>query len=74
MSNTSYQGLLLPNNSYHLLNSNDSYFFSKNILLGNQVNPNICSSLMALPQDINIGALHIILVIIKNILFDLMPQ
>ncbi len=56
MSNTSYQGLLLPNNSYHLLNSNDSYFFSKNILLGNQVNPNICSSLMALPQDINIGS------------------
>ena len=56
ISNTSYQGLLLPSNSYNLLNSNESYIFSKNILLGNQVKRNISSSLIVLPQDINIGS------------------
>ena len=54
--NTSYQGLVLPSNSYHLLNSNESYIFSKNILLDNQVKRNISSSLIVLPQDINIGS------------------
>ena len=54
--NTSYQGLLLPSNSYNLLNSNESYIFSKNILLDNQVHRNISSSLIVLPQDINIGS------------------
>ena len=54
--NISYQGLLLPNNSLQLLNANESYFFSKNILLKNKLNHNISSSLIALPQDINIGS------------------
>ena len=56
ISNTSYQGLLLPINSDYLLNSNESYFFSKNILSGYKVNRNISSSLVVLPQDINIGS------------------
>ena len=53
---SSYQGLLLPNNSYVLLNSDDSYLFKKNILLNNNIRYNISSCLISLPQDINIGA------------------
>jgi len=58
LSNGSYQGLLLPINSYMLLNSSDSYFFVKSKILKDDKYPKISSNLILLPQDINISSFN----------------
>lgn len=56
ISNTSYQGLLLPTNSYSLLNSNSNYTLSKNILLDSSATKKLGSTFISFPHNINIGS------------------
>lgn len=56
--NFSYQGLLLPNSSYNLSSGYSQYLIFKDFLFDNEIKKKVSTSILMLPQDINITSLQ----------------
>ena len=56
--NFSYQGLLLPNSSYDLSSGYSQYLIFKDFLFDNEIKKKVSTSILMLPQDINITSLQ----------------
>ena len=55
--NYSYYGLILPTSSSHLLSADINYNLKKNLLFDNLLFDNLSTSLIKLPNNINLGLL-----------------
>ena len=59
-ANFSYQSLLLPNSTYDLISGYSQYSISKKFLFNQQIKKNVSSSIIMLPQDIQMTSIDYI--------------
>lgn len=55
-SHYSYQSILLPNSTYELISGQPNYILSNEILFKNKLSPSVSSTLILLPEDIQVAS------------------